>query len=146
MGTKKRAIGHRSRATEGAKNKVVDAAVPPGTPTPTPHAAPEAPRFNRGPDPDEVQVKGREAGKAAAALHPESTESRSSGQAGSLQGLSDVPEAASESVDELLEKGNAFEAGIIKGVEDADDAHQVELKTHEVREDDVPEEYQNYEQ
>ena len=64
MGTEKRAIGHHSRATEGAKNKVADAAVPPDTPTPTPDAAPEAPRLNRGPDPDEVQVKGREAGKA----------------------------------------------------------------------------------
>jgi len=146
MATKKRAIGRRSRPTERVKHEVAKASLPPGTPIPTRHPAPEAPRSNRGLDPDEVQVNGREAGKAAAALHPESTESRSGGQAGSLQGLSDAPEAASESVDELLEEGNAFEAGIIKGVEDADDADRMEVKTHEIREDDVPEEYQHHEQ
>jgi N utilization substance protein A len=58
-----------------------------------------------------------------------------------LQGLSDLPEAASESVDELLEEGNAFEAEVIEGVEDAPDADQGEIKTHEVPENDVPEEY-----
>jgi N utilization substance protein A len=93
-----------------------------------------------------VQVKGPEAGKAAAALQPESTKSDSAGQAGSLQGLVDAPEADSEGVDELLEEGNAFEAGIIAGVEDAPDADQGEVKTHEVPEDDVPEEYQNPEE
>jgi len=56
-----------------------------------------------------------------------------------LQGLSNVAGAASESVDELLEEGNAFEADIVKGVEDAGD--EGEVHTHEVPEDDVPEEY-----
>jgi hypothetical protein len=37
-------------------------------------------------------------------------ESRSGGQSGDLQGLSNVEGADSESVDELLEEGNAFEA------------------------------------
>ena len=64
---------------------------------------------------------------------------RSGGQSGSLQGLSDVESADSESVDELIEEGNAFEAEVVKGVEDAPD--EEEVHTHEVPEDDVPEEY-----
>src|SRR5262245_30576638 len=43
-------------------------------------------------------------------------------QAGDLQGLSGVEIADSESVEELLEEGNAFEAGVLIGVQDADDA------------------------
>jgi hypothetical protein len=66
---------------------------------------------------------------------------RSAGQAGDLQGLSDVEAADSESADELIEEGNAFEAGIVTGVEDAERATPSEVHTHEVLEDDVPEEY-----
>lgn len=47
----------------------------------------------------------------------------------------------SESVDELVEEGNAFEAGVVMGVEDAGNADESEVHTHEVSEDDVPEEY-----
>ncbi len=65
----------------------------------------------------------------------------SAGQSGDLQGLRDVERADSESVDELLEEGNAFEAGIVAGVEHADDDKEQEVHTHEVPEDDVPEEY-----
>ena len=65
----------------------------------------------------------------------------SGGQAGDLQGLSGVETVDSESVDELLEEGNAFEAGIVTGVEDAERATPSEVHTHEVLEDDVPEEY-----
>lgn len=60
---------------------------------------------------------------------------------GDLEGLSRTPEADSESVDELLEEGNAFEAGAVAGVEEADNADEKEVHTHEVPEDDVPEEY-----
>jgi hypothetical protein len=63
------------------------------------------------------------------------------GQAGDLQGLSRVEEADSESVDELVEEGNQFEAGAVAGVEEADSADEREVHTHEVAEDDVPEEY-----
>jgi hypothetical protein len=49
-----------------------------------------------------------------------------------LQGLSNVPGADSESVDELLEEGNAFEAEVVKGVEDAEHADEKEARTHEV--------------
>jgi hypothetical protein len=47
----------------------------------------------------------------------------------------------SESAEELLEEGQAFEAGIISGVEDAPDADKSEVTTHEVPQDDVPGEY-----
>jgi hypothetical protein len=63
------------------------------------------------------------------------------GQSGDLQGLSEVADADSESVDELLEEGQSFEAAIVSGVEDAPDADQGPVRTHEVLEDDVPEEY-----
>ena len=67
--------------------------------------------------------------------------SRSAGQSGDLQGLSDVEGADSESVDELIEEGNAFEADAVSGVERAGDDDEQEVRTHEVPEDDVPEEY-----
>jgi hypothetical protein len=62
-------------------------------------------------------------------------------QSGDLQGLSNVEGADSESVDELLDEGNAFEADAVRGVEDADNADEREVHTHEVPEDDVPDEY-----
>jgi hypothetical protein len=40
---------------------------------------------------------------------------RAGGQSGDLQGLSNVQGADSESVDELLEQGNAFEADVGEG-------------------------------
>ena len=60
---------------------------------------------------------------------------------GDLEGLSRRPVADSESVDELVEEGNVFEAGAVAGVEEADNADEKEVHTHEVPEDDVPEEY-----
>jgi hypothetical protein len=62
-------------------------------------------------------------------------------QSGDLQGLSNVESADSESVDELLEEGNAFEAGIVQGIEDSRDREGQEIRTREVPEDDVPDEY-----
>jgi hypothetical protein len=63
------------------------------------------------------------------------------GQAGDLQGLSDTEEADSESVVELLEEGQSFEAEVVRGVENAPDADVAEVTTTEVPEDDVPSEY-----
>ncbi len=65
----------------------------------------------------------------------------SAGQSGDLQQLSDDAGADSESVAELVEEGNSFEAAVIQGVENAPDADVAEVTTHQVREDDVPEEY-----
>ncbi len=65
----------------------------------------------------------------------------SAGQSGDIQQLRDRPLASSESVEELLEEGNAFEAEVISGVENAPDADAGEVRTRQVPEDDVPEEY-----
>lgn len=62
-------------------------------------------------------------------------------QSGDLQGLSRIEEADSESVDELVEEGNAFEADVVSGVERAGNEEGHEVRTHEVPEDDVPGEY-----
>jgi hypothetical protein len=75
------------------------------------------------------------------ALPPERPEPRSGRQSGHLQGLSTVEGADSESVDELIEEGNAFEADVVSGVENAGDAAESEVRTHEVPQDDVPGEY-----
>ena len=65
----------------------------------------------------------------------------SAGQSGDTQGLSDVAEAGSESVQELVEEGQSFEAEAISGVEDAPDPDVAEVHTKQVPEDDVPVEY-----
>ena len=62
-------------------------------------------------------------------------------QSGDLQGLSDDAGADSESVRELVEEGQYFEAAVVSGVEDAPDADAGPIRTHERREDDVPREY-----
>jgi hypothetical protein len=67
----------------------------------------------------------------------------SAGQSGDLQGISNVADADSESVKELVEEGNSFEADVIDGVENAKDADVSEVRTRQVPEDDVPEEYRN---
>ena len=70
-----------------------------------------------------------------------SSRARTGGQSGDLQGLSNVEGAGAESVDELLEEGNSFEAGVVAGVERAGNADEEEVRTHQVSEDDVPTEY-----
>ncbi|HTV60425.1 MAG TPA: hypothetical protein VMJ93_16250 [Verrucomicrobiae bacterium] len=63
------------------------------------------------------------------------------GQSGDVQGLRGTPFGDSESVEELVEDGQAYEAEVISGVEDAPDPDQGEVRTREVVEDDVPPEY-----
>ncbi len=80
---------------------------------------------------------------------PEKPESQSglgpesAGQSGDLQGLSARPQASPESVEELADEGQGLEAAAVAGVEDAEDrdGNPREVYTHEVPEDDVPEEY-----
>jgi len=67
----------------------------------------------------------------------------SAGQSGDIQQLSRVADADSESVEELAEEGNAFEAEAVQGVEDAEPPDVSEITTREVPEDDVPAEYLN---
>jgi hypothetical protein len=61
-------------------------------------------------------------------------------QSGDLQGLSTDQDANSESVTELLEEGNPFEAGVVSGVEAAE-SDESAVRSHEVPQDDVPSEY-----
>ena len=100
--------------------------------------------------PKKVGSQGRARGKAEATspveFEPKGLGARSGGQSGDLQGLPNRGGSDSESVDELLEEGNAFEAEAVKGVEDADEADEQEVRTHEVPEDDVPEEYEDNDQ
>jgi len=47
------------------------------------------------------------------------------GQAGDVQGITNMAEADPESVAELLEEGQALEAEVVSGVEDAPDEREV---------------------
>jgi len=73
---------------------------------------------------------------AARGLGPEA-----GGQSGDTEELSRDELADSESVEELVEEGQAFEAGVISGVENAPEADRGEVRTRQVPEDDVPPEY-----
>lgn len=92
-----------------------------------------------------TSLAGRKKSPARRAQRLESSRGRegtaSSRQSGDLRGLSRVEQADSESVSELVEEGNVFEAGAVAGVEEADDQDTREVHTHEVSEDDVPDEY-----
>jgi hypothetical protein len=67
----------------------------------------------------------------------------SAGQSGDIQQLSDTADADSESVEELVEEGNAFEADAVEGVENSKTPDISEVTTREVPEDDVPPEYRD---
>jgi len=68
------------------------------------------------------------------------------GQSGDNQGLSRRESADSESVEELSEEGQEYEAEVVSGVENARDPDQSEVTTKEVPEDDVPSEYDEQDQ
>jgi len=76
------------------------------------------------------------AGSTRRGLGPEA-----GGQAGDTEGLSQAELADSESVEELVEEGQAFEASVVSGVENAPDADRGGVRTRQVPEDDVPKEY-----
>jgi hypothetical protein len=87
------------------------------------------------------RIRGKSWSVRTVAFEPEGLTARSGGQSGDLQGLSGTAGADSESVAELLEEGNAFEAEVVKGVQDTPDADKSGVVTQEVPEDDVPDEY-----
>jgi hypothetical protein len=74
-------------------------------------------------------------------LRPRVRTARAGAGGGDFGGVSLIEGADSESPKELLEEGQTFEAGIVSGVQDAPNADQGEVRTHEVEQDDVPEEY-----
>jgi hypothetical protein len=99
----------------------------------------------RTPTPLRARVRGKSQSVDTEAFAPEALRERSGGQSGDLQGLSNIEGADSESVAELIEEGNAFEADAVAGVEHAGDTDQKEVRTHEVPQDDVPGEYRDKE-
>ncbi len=91
-------------------------------------------------DSDELESMGKDY-RADAPAPPRGLGPESAGQSGDTMGLSRSEYADSESVEELIEEGQSFEAGVISGVENASDPDQGEVRTREVPEDDVPQEY-----
>jgi hypothetical protein len=85
-------------------------------------------------------ARGQASNTEVTAVDRRGTGPGSGGQSGDLQGLSRRESADSESVEELLEDGQAFEAEAVSGVENALDPDESEVTTKEVPEDDVPEE------
>jgi hypothetical protein len=69
------------------------------------------------------------------------TGSAAGGQAGDLQGLSGEEDVQNESVRELVEEGQFFEASVVEAVENAPPPEAGPLKPHKIREDDIPPEY-----
>src|SRR5580704_11841620 len=63
------------------------------------------------------------------------------GQSGDTQGLSGLAGADSESVKELVEEGQYFEAAVVSGIENVPDADVAEVTTRQIPENDVPPEY-----
>jgi hypothetical protein len=55
----------------------------------------------------------------------------SGGQSGDTQGLSTDSEAADESVEELVEDDQSYEAGVVDGVEDAGNHPERPVRSHE---------------
>jgi hypothetical protein len=74
-------------------------------------------------------------------LRRQGTGPETGGQSGDTEGLSNAEIADSESVKELVEEGQSFEAGVVSGVENAKDADKGGVRTRQVPEDDVPQEY-----
>lgn len=131
MATKKNKNKNKSKLKKNASKK---AAPKKRARLKKPAAKKKAARKNR-------TARGRSRKPATISFEPRGLGARSGGQSGDLQGLSNSAGADSESVDELLEEGNAYEAEIVEGVENAPDADQGGVRTREVPEDDVPDEY-----
>jgi N utilization substance protein A len=99
-----------------------------------------------GETPDEIEAAERDDENEAdieAGAESDVELSDEGGQSGDEEGLPDVPEASSESVEELADEGQAFEAEVIDGVENAPLPDEAELPIHERTADEnenVPEE------
>ncbi len=87
------------------------------------------------------RVSGRGSPAELVAYETRGLGAKTGGQAGDTQGLSGTVTGGSESVKELLEEGQSYEAEVLEGVENARNADESEVETREVPEDDVPEEY-----
>ena len=131
MSAKKKAIRKRSKAKTAAAAKTRSSTKKPTRKKPV--AKKQAPR--------KKATTKRKTNSPDTGFSRRETASRAAGQSGDLQGLSRREDVDSESVEELVEEGNIFEAGVVSGVEEADDSEEKEVHTREVPEDDVPGEY-----
>jgi transcription termination/antitermination protein NusA len=99
-------------------------------------AAPEGlPGSDENPLPDDVVLEG---GGDESPTGPDSA-----GQSGDVEGLSDEAEATSDSVEDLVESGQYYEAEVVAGIEDAPPADEAEVTTHErlaTENENIPEE------
>jgi hypothetical protein len=88
----------------------------------------------------EGRTRGNEAQKDELGDDPREVGPESAGQSGDLQRLSTTEDAANESVQELMEEDQAFEAATVEGLEDAADHPERPVHTHEEygRPDDLP--------
>jgi hypothetical protein len=91
------------------------------------------------------RVRGRASDGTLVAYEQRGLGARSGGQSGDTQGLPASAGVDSESVEELMEEGQSFEAEVMNGIERAPDPDEGEVQTEEVPEDDVPEEYREKE-
>jgi hypothetical protein len=79
--------------------------------------------------------RGLDSARAGIVAESEPERSLEAGQAGDLEGLSAVEDADSESVQELAEEGQDYEAEIIEGVERAENEPEKPMR---VRRDEEP--------
>src|SRR5271169_1245015 len=81
------------------------------------------PGSEENPLPEEAAMEG---GGDESATGPDSA-----GESGDVEGLSNEPEASSDSVEDLVESGQYFEAEVVEGIENAPLADEAEVTTHE---------------
>ena len=100
-----------------------------------------------GESPEEIDAAARDSkadeSEVEAGAEPDVEIAEEGGQSGGEEGISDVPEASSESVEELADEGQACEAEVVDGVENAPLADEAELAIHErpaTENENVPEE------
>ena len=86
--------------------------------------------------PEPSTLSGEVIGRRVPRRPARGTGAASAGQSGDLQGLPRNPDADSQSVEELVEEGQFFEAEVVAGIEDAPEPERGEVRTHEVPEDD----------
>jgi len=144
MPKKKKSTTKKKSAVKSKKPALKKKAVKSKKPAPKKVAKPKKPAPAKRPAPKKA------AGRKAAPRSPRRPSSSpnealpmikgpgagSGGQSGDIEGLSDVESADSESVEELVEEGQDYEAELVSAVENAPDPDQGELST-EVPEDDL---------
>jgi N utilization substance protein A len=129
------AVAEEGLATEEAVPEEVEAAAEENLAAEEAAPAEGLPGSDENPLPEEAVLAG---GGDESVEGPESA-----GQSGDVEGLSDEAEASSDSVEDLVESGQYYEAEVVEGVENAPDADVAEVTTHErpvTENENIPEE------